>query len=39
MQPPAGNRLMKLEYKTVWISDTHLGSKGARAKDLSRFLK
>ena len=30
---------MKLEYKTVWISDTHLGSKGARAKDLSRFLK
>ena len=21
---------MKLEYKTVWISDTHLGSKGAR---------
>ena len=30
---------MKLEYKTVWISDTHLGSKGARAKELSRFLK
>jgi len=30
---------MKLEYRTVWISDTHLGSKGARAKELSRFLK
>ncbi|MEM6257295.1 MAG: UDP-2,3-diacylglucosamine diphosphatase [Planctomycetota bacterium] len=30
---------MKLEYRAVWISDTHLGSKGARAKDLSRFLK
>lgn len=30
---------MKLKYKTVWISDTHLGSKGARAKELSRFLK
>lgn len=30
---------MKLEYKTVWISDTHLGSKGARAKELARFLK
>jgi UDP-2,3-diacylglucosamine pyrophosphatase LpxH len=30
---------MKLQYRTVWISDTHLGSKGARAKELSRFLK
>jgi len=30
---------MKLEYRTVWISDTHLGSKGARAKELARFLK
>ncbi len=30
---------MKLEYKTVWISDTHLGSKGARSKELARFLK
>lgn len=39
MPAPAGKRLMKLEYKTVWISDTHLGSKGARAKELSRFLK
>jgi len=34
-----GTRPMKLEYKTVWISDTHLGSKGARAADLARFLK
>ncbi len=30
---------MKLEYRTVWISDTHLGSKGARAQELARFLK
>lgn len=30
---------MKLRYRTVWISDTHLGSKGARAEELSRFLK
>ncbi|MFN3168048.1 MAG: UDP-2,3-diacylglucosamine diphosphatase [Phycisphaeraceae bacterium] len=30
---------MKLQYKSVWISDTHLGSKGARAKELARFLK
>ena len=26
-------------YRTVWISDTHLGSKGCRAEELSRFLK
>lgn len=31
--------MKKLEYRTVWISDTHLGSKGARAKELARFLK
>lgn len=30
---------MALEYETVWISDTHLGSRGCRAADLSRFLK
>lgn len=30
---------MKLRYRTVWISDTHLGSKGARAQDLACFLK
>ncbi len=30
---------MKLHVRTVFISDTHLGSKGARAKDLARFLK
>lgn len=30
---------MKLRYRTVWISDTHLGSKGARAEDLAKFLK
>ncbi len=30
---------MKLRYRTVWISDTHLGSKGPGAEALSRFLK
>lgn len=30
---------MKLHVRTVFISDTHLGSKGARAKELSKFLK
>jgi len=30
---------MKLKYRTIFISDTHLGSKGARAADLSQFLK
>ncbi|MCE9591205.1 MAG: UDP-2,3-diacylglucosamine diphosphatase [Planctomycetes bacterium] len=30
---------MKLRYRTVWISDTHLGSRGARAAELSAFLK
>lgn len=34
-----GARRMKLEYRSVFISDTHLGSKGARAKELARFLK
>jgi UDP-2,3-diacylglucosamine pyrophosphatase LpxH len=30
---------MKLHYRTIFISDTHLGSKGGQARDLSRFLK
>lgn len=30
---------MKLHVRTIWISDTHLGSKGARAEELARFLK
>jgi len=30
---------IKLEYRTVFISDLHLGSRGARAKDLAAFLK
>lgn len=30
---------MPRRYRTVWISDTHLGSKGSRAEELSRFLK
>lgn len=28
-----------LRYRTVFISDTHLGSRGAQARDLSRFLR
>lgn len=34
-----GSRKKRLRYRTVFISDTHLGSYGAQAKDLSRFLK
>lgn len=30
---------MKLRYRTVFLSDTHLGSRAARAKELSLFLK
>ncbi len=30
---------MTLDYRTVFISDTHLGSRGCRAAALSRFLK
>jgi UDP-2,3-diacylglucosamine pyrophosphatase LpxH len=30
---------MKLHYRTVWISDAHLGTRGCRAQDLARFLK
>ncbi len=30
---------MKLRYRTVFISDTHLGSKSAQARDLTRFLR
>ena len=28
-----------LEYRTIWISDTHLGTPGAQAKSLLHFLK
>lgn len=28
-----------MKYRTVWISDTHLGSRGCRAEALSQFLK
>ena len=28
-----------LEYRTIWISDTHLGTPGAQAKSLLQFLK
>ena len=30
---------MKLRYRTVWISDTHLGSRSAQVKNLAYFLK
>jgi len=30
---------MKLHDRTVWISDTHLGSRGCQARDLVRFLR
>ena len=30
---------MTLDYRTVFISDTHLGSRGCRAEALSRFIK
>lgn len=29
----------KLKYKTIWISDIHLGSKGCQAKRLLEFFK
>jgi hypothetical protein len=27
------------DYRTIWISDTHLGTPGAQAKALLHFLK
>jgi len=30
---------MKLNYRTVFLSDLHLGSKGCQARDLARFLR
>ena len=30
---------IKLEYRSVFISDLHLGSRGCRAKELNAFLK
>ncbi len=30
---------MKLHYQTVFLSDTHLGCRGAQARDLARFLR
>lgn len=29
----------RTRYRTIWISDTHLGSRGAQAERLSAFLK
>ena len=26
-------------FKTVWVSDVHLGTKGSRAKEFLEFLK
>ena len=28
-----------LEYRTIWISDTYLGTHGAKAEELLHFLK
>lgn len=30
---------MKADFKTIVISDVHLGTKGAKAKEIARFLK
>jgi len=35
----AGQSMTQLHCRTVFISDMHLGSKGARAAELSEFLK
>jgi UDP-2,3-diacylglucosamine pyrophosphatase LpxH len=29
----------RMRFRTVWISDVHLGSRGSQARDLIRFLK
>lgn len=44
LAPPArpmanGERHRKLRYRTVWISDVHLGSRGCQARDVARFLR
>jgi UDP-2,3-diacylglucosamine pyrophosphatase LpxH len=31
--------MQRVKYRAVWISDTHLGSRGAQAAQLSHFLK
>ncbi|MEM8738747.1 MAG: UDP-2,3-diacylglucosamine diphosphatase [Planctomycetota bacterium] len=36
---PAVEIRMTLDYRTVFISDTHLGSRGCQAQALSRFIK
>lgn len=35
----AHDETSKVKVRTLWISDTHLGSKGAKAEELSAFLK
>ncbi|MDG6778972.1 UDP-2,3-diacylglucosamine diphosphatase [Thiomicrorhabdus sp. zzn3] len=35
----AQNALQPKRYRTIWISDTHLGSRGCKADYLSEFLK
>lgn len=35
----ASNQHEKQQFKTIFISDTHLGSKGAKAEYLAEFLK
>jgi UDP-2,3-diacylglucosamine pyrophosphatase LpxH len=31
--------MSRVKYRTVWISDTHLGSRGSQGPELARFLK
>ena len=33
------NKQLSKKYRTVWISDVHLGSKGCQAESLLRFLR
>ncbi|HEX7027698.1 MAG TPA: UDP-2,3-diacylglucosamine diphosphatase, partial [Gammaproteobacteria bacterium] len=34
-----GNVIVKRRVRTIWISDTHLGTRGCKAEYLAEFLK
>jgi len=36
---PPSSKKSRTHFRTVWISDTHLGSRGSQAAELSHFLK
>ncbi|WP_084205765.1 UDP-2,3-diacylglucosamine diphosphatase [Thiomicrorhabdus chilensis] len=38
-EPQHSDSSVNRHYRTIWISDTHLGSKGCKADYLSEFLK